>query len=242
LRTGSFLNAKSLKAAFLRLLLAISALSQEAIVSFLRGLSGPLMVTRSNSCSGFALAGSTRLLWGDFKNRAAQARTAVVGRAKEITLRIGHKPVSGIIPARHIIKLMEYRLTPVGLSRGRRAQPENYPIAVSTPWGRAVALAAFVSDQAAYRWINAPSIHSRFEISNSMEQRKEPDPKNPREKQPGASRETKATEEIDNLTEGEEPAAEKSKEAVADHKDARKNHKDALKKIEKDFLRPEQLP
>ena len=75
-----------------------------------------------------------------------------------------------------------------------------------------------------------------------MEQRKEPDPKNPREKQPGASREAKATEEIDNLTEGEDPAAEKSKEAVVDHKDAREDHNDALKKIEKDFLRPEQLP
>jgi hypothetical protein len=75
-----------------------------------------------------------------------------------------------------------------------------------------------------------------------MEQRKEPDPKNPREKQPGASQETKATGEIDNLTEGEDPAAEKSKEAVADQKDARNNHKDALKKIEMDFLRPEQLP
>jgi hypothetical protein len=47
------------------------------------------------------------LLWTDLKDRAAQARTAVIGRAKEFTLRIGYKPVSGIVSARHNIENMK---------------------------------------------------------------------------------------------------------------------------------------
>ena len=65
--------------------------------------------------------------------------------------------------------------------------------------------------------------------------KKEPDPKNPREKQPGVSEEAKVRDHVDKLAKGEDPAAEKSKEARADHVDI-------TEKIKKKFSRPEQLP
>ena len=44
-------------------------------------------------------------------------------------------------------------------------------------------------------------------------QQKEPDPKNPREKQPAVSEEAKAREQVEKLAKGEDPATEKSTEA-----------------------------
>jgi hypothetical protein len=68
-----------------------------------------------------------------------------------------------------------------------------------------------------------------------MAHRKDPDPKNPREKQPAISEEAKAREHDDKLAKGEDPAAEKAKEA-------RDDHADVTEKIKKKFSSPEKLP
>jgi hypothetical protein len=68
-----------------------------------------------------------------------------------------------------------------------------------------------------------------------MAQQKNPDPKNPREKQPAASQKAKTREQVEKLAKGEDPAAEKSKEARDDHTDVRE-------KIKKKFSSPKQLP
>jgi hypothetical protein len=68
-----------------------------------------------------------------------------------------------------------------------------------------------------------------------MAHQKDPDPKNPREKQPAASQKAKTREHVDKLAKGEDPTEEKSKEAVADHNDVRD-------KIEKEFSSPKQVP
>ena len=68
-----------------------------------------------------------------------------------------------------------------------------------------------------------------------MAHQEDPDPKNPREKQPGVSEEAKVREHVDKLAKGEDPAAEKLKEA-------RDDHVDVSEKIKKKFSRPEQLP
>ena len=68
-----------------------------------------------------------------------------------------------------------------------------------------------------------------------MAHQKDPDPKNPREKQPGVSEEAKVREHVDKLAKGKDPAAEKLKEARGDHVDV-------SEKIKKKFSRPIQLP
>ena len=92
---------------------------------------------------------------------------------------------------------------------------------------------------AGYTWQKslsyAPTIRTRFVISKGMAHQKDPDPKNPREKQPGVSEEAKVREHVDKLAKGEDPAAEKLKEA-------RDDHVDVTEKIKKKFSRPEQLP
>jgi hypothetical protein len=68
-----------------------------------------------------------------------------------------------------------------------------------------------------------------------MAHQKDPDPKNPREKQPAASQEAKTREQVEKLAKGEDPIEEKSKGAVDDHDDVRE-------KIKKEFSSPKQLP
>jgi hypothetical protein len=68
-----------------------------------------------------------------------------------------------------------------------------------------------------------------------MANQKDPDPKNPREKQPAASEEAKAREQIEKLAKGEDPTEEKSKEAGEDHMEVREE-------IKKKFSSPKQLP
>ena len=81
----------------------------------------------------------------------------------------------------------------------------------------------------------APTIHTRFVISKGMAHQKDPDAKNPREKQPAASQEAKTREQVEKLAKGEDPIEEKSKGAVDDHDDVRD-------KIKKEFSSPKQLP
>ena len=61
-----------------------------------------------------------------------------------------------------------------------------------------------------------------------MEQHKEPDPKNPREKWPAVSRQAKAIEEIDKLVKCDEPIGEKLKDAIDDHSQACDDFKQKL--------------
>jgi hypothetical protein len=68
-----------------------------------------------------------------------------------------------------------------------------------------------------------------------MAQHDEPDPKNPREKEPAVSREAVAREQIDKLAKGGDPIGEKSKEAADDHDNVRD-------KIKEKFSSPKQLP
>jgi hypothetical protein len=62
----------------------------------------------------------------------------------------------------------------------------------------------------------APTIHTRFVIFKGMVEQKDPDPKNPREKQPTASQEAKTREQVEKLAKGEDPTEEQSKGAVDD--------------------------
>jgi hypothetical protein len=80
-----------------------------------------------------------------------------------------------------------------------------------------------------------PSGYARFEMAKGMEQHKEPDPKNPREKQPAVSRDAREGEKIGKLAKGQDPFGEKSKKAADDHEDVRK-------KIKEKFSSPKQLP
>jgi hypothetical protein len=52
-----------------------------------------------------------------------------------------------------------------------------------------------------------------------MAQRKEPHPKNPREKWPAVSREAEEGEKIGKLAKEQDPSGEKSKKAADDHED-----------------------